>query len=87
MVVVGAWVVDGTLVVVGAGVAAVVATGAGVVDGAASPSLPEHAASSIIAAATASTPPFRAIDGWYFVPTVPQWATARWDRNAGPETT
>jgi hypothetical protein len=53
----------------------------GVVAGVAAPSL-EQAARVSIADARTSTLPFRAIDGWYFVPTATQWATSRSNRNA-----
>jgi hypothetical protein len=69
-------VVVGAAVVV-AGVAGVV----GVVAGVAAPSL-EQAARVSIADARTSTLPFRAIDGWYFVPTATQWATSRSNRKA-----
>ena len=84
--VVGARVVEGALVVVGAAVVAAVVVAAvaeaAVVDGLASPSLPEQAARVSIADARTSTLPLRAIDGWYFVPTATQWATPRSNRNA-----
>ena len=78
-----ACVVGGALVVVGAVVVAIVAGGDDV-GGVASPSLLEQAASVSTADARTSTLPFRAISGWYFVPTITQWATAPPNRNTEP---